>query len=145
VKDSDARQALREVAREYHRELVADRGMDVEAQMLEIIQELQQERFSPGLAIKEIAERFIARHSEDFERKITPHWVGYVIRRKLGLKTERRHGNYFIAGSEGLRLDRLLEKYGIAAGREDSGESGESKDSAGGTEVTVQPRDGLDI
>jgi hypothetical protein len=86
----------------------------VEARVLEIIQELQEAPYSPGLAIKEIAERFIARHSEDFERKITPHWVGYIIRRKLGLKTERRREGYFIAASESAKLARLFEKYGIA-------------------------------
>src|ERR1039458_3925621 len=31
IEDEDARKALRQVAREYHRELVADRGMDYEA------------------------------------------------------------------------------------------------------------------
>ena len=107
---------------------MADRGRDVEAQLLEVIQELQQEPFSPGLAVKEIAERFIARHSDDFERKITPHWVGYLIRRKLGLKTEKRHGSYMVAASEGPKLSRLFEKYGIGA---DSGDLGDSGDSAG--------------
>ena len=38
IEDAGARDALRQVAREYHKELVADRGMDVEAQVLEIIQ-----------------------------------------------------------------------------------------------------------
>jgi hypothetical protein len=113
IEDADARNALRRVARDYHRDLVADRGMDVEAQLLEIIQELQQEPFLPGLAVKEIAERFVARHSEDFERKITPHWVGYLIRRKLGLKTERHMDGYRIAPSETAKLARLYEKYGL--------------------------------
>jgi hypothetical protein len=123
------------LAQDYHRDLVTDRGMDVEAQMLEIIQELQQEPFSPGLAIKEIAERFIARHSEDFERKITPHWVGYIIRRKLGIKTEKRHGSYFVAGSEGPKLARLFEKYGIASEQQDSGDLGDSGDSVEGPQA----------
>jgi hypothetical protein len=126
IGDSDARNALRQVARDYHRDLVTDRGMDIEAQMLEIIQELQQELFSAGLAIKEIAERFIARHSDDFDRKITPHWVGHVIRRKLGLKTEKRHGSYFVAASEGPKLAQLFEKYGVNPRPEDLGDSGHS-------------------
>lgn len=113
IEDAGARGALREVAREYHRDLVADRGMDVEAQMVEIIQEIKQDPFPQGLSIKEIAERFIARHSENFERKITPHWVGQVIRRKLGLKTERRRDGYFVAPSEDAKLVTLAEKYGI--------------------------------
>ena len=129
IEDKGARRALSQLARDYHRELVADRGMDVEAQILEIIQELQEAPYSPGLAIKEIAERFIARHSEDFERKITPHWVGYIIRRKLGLKTEKRHGSYFVAGSEGPKLARLLEKYGIASEQQGSGDLRDSGDS----------------
>jgi len=137
IEDTSARNALRQVAREYDRDLVADRGMDVEAQLLEIIQELQQEPFSPGLAVKEIAERFIARHSEDFERKITPHWVGYLIRRKLGLKTEKHHGNYFIAVSEGPKLARLFEKYGVNT---DSGDLGDSGDSAGGDSSQEGPQ-----
>jgi hypothetical protein len=131
IEDVEARNALRQVARDYHRELVADRGMDIEAQVLEIIQEIQQDPFSPGLAVKEIAERFIARHSEDFERKITPHWVGSIIRRKLGLKTERRMEGYRVAGSEMPKLARLYEKYGLTtAGMNsmNSMNSGEGRD-----------------
>ena len=63
VGDAGARDALRQVARDYHRDLVADRGTDVEAQVLEIIQEIRQDPYFRGLAVKEIAERFIARHS----------------------------------------------------------------------------------
>lgn len=114
IENAEARNAVRQVARDYHRDMVADRGMDAEAQMLEIIREIQQEPFSPGLAIKEIAERFIARYSEDYERKITPHWVGGVIRRKLGLKTERHMEGYRIAEADVSKLALLYEKYGLA-------------------------------
>jgi hypothetical protein len=126
IEDAEARSVLRQVARDYHRDLVSDRGMDVEAQMLEIIQELRQDPFSPDLAIKEIAGRFIARHGDDFERKITPHWVGHIIRRKLGLKTEKRHGNYMIAAAEAPKLTRLFEKYGLGPDSEDLGDTGDS-------------------
>lgn len=136
IEDAEARNALRQVARDYHRDLVADRGMDVEAQMLEIIRELQQDPFSPGLAVKEIAERFIARHGEEFERKVTPNWVGYIIRRRLGLKTEKRHGNYMIAAAEGPKLARLFEKYGLGPDSEDLGDRGDSGGEAG-TEATA--------
>lgn len=138
IEDTEAREALRQLARQYHRELVADRGMDVEAQILEIIQELRESPYSPGLSIKEIAERFIARHSDDFERKITPHWVGYIIRRKLGLKTEKRHGSYFVADSEGPKLAQLVEKYGLSPGQGDSGDSG---DSAGESQPEVTAKE----
>lgn len=120
IDDAEARQALREVAREYHRELVADRGMDMEAQVLEIIQELRESPYADGVSIKEIAERMADRYGDDFERKVTPHWIGNVVRRKLGLKTERRRDGYFIAASEHTKLARLCEKYGIALDTQDS-------------------------
>jgi hypothetical protein len=48
------------------------------------------------------------------ERKITPHWVGHIVRRKLGLKTGKHHGSYVIASSEGPKLIGLFEKYGVS-------------------------------
>ena len=41
ISDPTIRAELREVARERHREIVADRGMDVEAQVLEVIRNLR--------------------------------------------------------------------------------------------------------
>jgi len=142
IEDAGARAALRQVAREYHRELVADRGMDIEAQVLEIIQELQESSDGAALSIQEITNRFIERHGEDFERKITPHWIGQIIRRKLQLRTEKRHGTYAIAFSESPKLDRLFEKYGIATDRGDLGDSG---DFAREAEVEPRAQEGLNV
>jgi hypothetical protein len=74
LKDAAARQSLRELMRDYHRELVADRGMDMEAQVLEIIQELRE--FEPSdVSIREITNRLADQHGEDFGRKIvTPRF-----------------------------------------------------------------------
>jgi len=130
IEDAEARKALREVAQEYNRELVADRGMDLEAQVLEVIQDLRESPYANGISIKEVAERVSERYGDDFERKVTPHWIGHVVRRRLGLKTEKRHGSYMIAATEGSKLTRLFEKYGIGVGSQDSG------DSAGGEETT---------
>jgi hypothetical protein len=118
IEDAGAREALRQVARDYHRELVADRGMDIEAQVLEIIREMQESSYGEGLSIKEIATRFIEQHGEDFERKVTPHWIGQIVRRKLGLKTYRHAGSYYLAESEKAKLDRLFERYGLVADTE---------------------------
>jgi hypothetical protein len=116
LKDAAARQSLRELMRDYHRELVADRGMDMEAQVLEIIQELRE--FEPSdVSIREITNRLADQHGEDFGRKITAHWVGYLVRKKLGLKTERRKAGYVIGSIEGTKLARLFEKYGIVRKR----------------------------
>ena len=135
IEDAEARLALREVAREYHKELVADRGMDLEAQVLEVIQDLRESPYANGISIKEIAERVSERYGDDFERKVTPHWIGHVIRRRLGLKTEKRHGNYMIAATEGPKLTRLFEKYSIASEDRAAGDSQNLGDFAGGADA----------
>ena len=95
---------------------------------------MQESSYGEGLSIKEIATRFIEKHGEDFERKVTPHWIGRVVRRKLGLKTEKRHGSYVVAATEGPKLARLFEKYGVSTGQGDLGDSG---DFAGGEETAA--------
>jgi hypothetical protein len=138
IEDAGAREALRQVAREYHRELVADRGMDIEAQVLEIIEELHGSSHGLGLSIREIASRFIERHGEEFERKVTPHWIGQIVRRKLGLRTEKRHGSYVIGDSERAKLLRLYEKYGVAASSGDLGDSGDFRRETEGQQDAVE-------
>jgi hypothetical protein len=140
IEDAEARQALRQVAREYHKELVADRGMDLEAQVLEIIQELRESPYANGISIKEITDRMSERYGDDFERKVTPHWIGHVIRKRLGLKTEKRHGTYMIATTEGPKVTRLLEKYGVTAEDRASGDSGNLGEFAGEAEAGTQSK-----
>jgi hypothetical protein len=89
IEDPRAREDLRELARKYNRELIADRGMDMEAQILEIIGDMLASPFDTRLSIKDITSWFIDRHSMDYDRKITTKWIGSIVRKKLGLKTHR--------------------------------------------------------
>lgn len=126
IDDPNAREDLRELARRYNRELIADRGMDTEAHVLEIIRDMLGAAYGGRLPVKDITSWFVDRHGADYERKITPHWIGQIIRRKLGLKTEKQHGSYEISLSEKPKLARLFEKYGVGAESGDLGDSGDS-------------------
>lgn len=85
-------------------------------------------------SLKEIAGLFADRLQDDFERKITPYWIGQMVRRKLGLRTEKKHGNYVIVPSEGTKLTRLYERFGVLSDTGDLGDSGDSQtDAEGGT------------
>jgi hypothetical protein len=111
VSDPAVRAEIRAAARERHREIVADRGMDVEAQVLEVIKKLEVQQSK--LAVGEIAAAFIERYGREFERPITHKWIGHIIRRKLGIKTQKSHGVFIISLGEQERLKRLYDRYGI--------------------------------
>ncbi len=113
VKDVKDREELRALARRYHGEMIAERGMDLEAQILEVIRDLRQSERT--LSVKDITSWLVDRHGEDYERKVTTRWVGSVIRRKLHLVTCKSHGNYVIPPEELPKLDRLYTRYGIAS------------------------------
>lgn len=113
IEDERAREDLKELARKYHRELVADRSMDMEAQILEIIRD-SIARGEERLSVKDITDWFIDRHGADYERKITTKRIGNIIRKKLFLKTQKSHGVFLVPLSEEPKLARLYEKYGLS-------------------------------
>jgi hypothetical protein len=115
VDDAGVRAELRELARRYNRELVVERGMDAEAQILEIIRDMLASDDRAALSVKEIASWFVERHGTEYDRKLTPKWVGGLIRRGLGLRTQKSHGVFVIPPQEGPTLKRLYDKYGIDA------------------------------
>lgn len=112
IEDPGIREELRVFARGSNRDLITDRGFDMEAQVLEVIRDL----LASGegkLAVKGIAGLFADRHQDDYDRKVTPKWIGTVIRRKLRIATQRLHGVFVVPLSEGPKIRLLLEKYGV--------------------------------
>src|SRR6266542_2544453 len=116
IEDPQAVEDLRELARRYNKEMIADRGMEMEAQILEIIRDMLSSPYgAPQLPLKDITSWFVDRHGMDYERKVTSKWIGTIIRKRLNLKTQKSHGVYLIPLSEKPKLDRLYEKYGIGS------------------------------
>src|SRR6266550_1630339 len=123
IEDPEARRDLQELAKRYNREMIADRGMDMEAQILEIIRDMLSSPYGESrLPLKDITSWFVDRHGMDYERKVTSKWIGTIIRKKLNLKTQKSHGVYVIPLSEKPKLDRLYEKYGIGSKEVDGAE-----------------------
>ncbi len=115
VDDGGVRGDLLELARHYQREMIADRGLSIEAQVLEVVRETLLAADEPHLPVKEITARFAERFGEEYERKVTARWIGGILRRKLRLPTERRHGAYVIPREAFPQITRLVERYGLVA------------------------------
>ncbi len=113
VSDAKLRKELHDLAREYSDEVVVDRGMDTEARVLEVINELLSGADQKQLSIKEITHLFSERFGDEYQRMITAKWIGSVIRRKLKLKTKKSHGVFIIPPTEAPKLKLLYGRYGI--------------------------------
>jgi hypothetical protein len=112
VANDEVRNDLHAIARQLNDDLKADRGFDVEAQVLQVIRDLYAAGAARAVSVKAITESFVKRFAYDHDR-ITNKWVGGIVRRKLGLKTTKREGVFVIPPSEEKTLERLYEKYGI--------------------------------
>jgi len=123
VRDEDLREDIRAFIREYNRQLVVDRSMTLEAQVLEALvclHEEAQERdraAEPLISLKDLAERVTqnlaaeAREDEELPR-VTAKKTGYILREKLRLRTEKRSGRFHVVWDEG-RIAALKVRYGL--------------------------------
>ncbi len=114
VGDEKTRAELRDLARRFNADLVAERGQGIEAQVLEVIRDLRAS--DEPLTVKAIADWFADRHADEYDRKVTPKWIGTLIRHRLHLKTERRRDGFALAEPAVPVINHLLERYGIGTG-----------------------------
>jgi hypothetical protein len=126
IGDSGIRERLRVFAGRYQRELVSERRTQVEAQLLEVLLSLS--AAGEQLVVKDITAEFLSRYGEEYGGKLTPRWIGNVLRRRLGLRTHKSHGTFLVPPSELPKLAHLAERYGVAA----AGDQGTVKGRPGG-------------
>lgn len=93
-------------------DLVEERSEGAEAQVLEAIRDLVAE--GSRLAIQDITRLFLARYGDQYERRVTPRWIGSLIRRRLGLKPSRTTGVFTLGPEDVARLAALYVRYGVA-------------------------------
>jgi hypothetical protein len=113
VQDAGLRSEFREIALSAQATLVAERGLLVEAQVLEILSELMLTSGKPVVAVAEIAAGLIERYGTDYERPITNRWIGGILRTRLNLKTYKSHGVYVVPTEERQKMELLCARYGV--------------------------------
>jgi len=85
--------------------------MGSEGHLLEVI--AARREFDDILTIKELTHHFKVKYEAEYDQKITPKWIGNLVRRKLHLRTERRKEGYVISPGESEKINHLLERYGL--------------------------------
>ena len=100
-----------ELARTYSYELLADRYHTVEADVLSAIKHLIDSQ--KDLSIKHITEQFSLMFSEQCDKKITPKWIGWIVRKKLNLRTHRTKSGYLVAENQKEKIRQFIQRYGL--------------------------------
>jgi hypothetical protein len=114
VTDPKLRDELQHAARSSQASIVADRGLRVEAQVLEILAELIQTSEQPVVRVADVALGLIRRYGAEYERPITNRWIGSILRKTLNIRTYKSHGVYVVPMNEKSKVELLCERYGVS-------------------------------
>jgi hypothetical protein len=119
IDDVSARESIARVLGKYNEDLVEERSETAEAQILTVIRDLVSKGPDVRLAIQDITTEFIARYGAEYERRVTPRWVGSLVRRRLGLKPSRSTGLFTLGPEDVARLKALYVRYGLESAATD--------------------------
>jgi hypothetical protein len=113
IKDPALRSELRSVALDAQVNLIAERGLLAEAQVLEILAELMTTIDRPVVPVADVTAGLIDRYGAEYERPITNRWVGSLLRKRLNLLTFKSHGVYVVPKGDRTKIDLLCARYGV--------------------------------
>jgi hypothetical protein len=113
IDDPAARERLLAVLGTYNEELVDERRESVEAQVLGVIRDLVARGPEARLGIQDITAEFVLRHGAEYEKRVTPRWIGSIVRRRLGLRPSRSTGVFTLGPEDVAQLAALYERYEV--------------------------------
>jgi hypothetical protein len=113
VSDEGLRQELRSMALDMQMGLIAERGLLVEAQVLEILAELMETSQRPVVPVAEVVTGLIERYGGEYDRLVTNRWVGGILRKGLNVQTYKSHGVYVVPATERTKVEILCDRYGV--------------------------------
>jgi hypothetical protein len=113
ISDQALREELRDVALEAQRGIIAERGLLMEAQVLEILAELMTTTDRVVVPVADITEGLTERYGTEYDRPITNRWIGSIIRKRLNLRTYKSHGVYVVPVIDRQGIELLCNRYGV--------------------------------
>jgi hypothetical protein len=113
IQDEAIRENLKEFIIKYNKDLVADRGLSWESDIIFSILKLEYELKAKDLTVKQITDE-TNKEIEFGEDILKERKVGWYLRKKLQLKTEKKRRGYTLLLSKNRqKLDMWKERFGI--------------------------------
>ncbi|BBZ91347.1 hypothetical protein BRDID11004_75240 [Bradyrhizobium diazoefficiens] len=113
VSDPRLQGALRSAAKRAQDLIVAERGLLMEAQVLEVLMEQMLSSNRLVVPVADVTTGMIQRYGAEYERPLTNRWIGSVLRKKLNLLTYKSHGVYVVPMGEKQKVEILCRRYGV--------------------------------
>lgn len=113
VSDPRLQGELRNAAERAQVSIVAERGLLMEAQVLEILIELMASSNRRIVQVADVTTGIIERYGAEYDRPISNRWIGSILRRKLNLQTYKSHGVYVVPMTEKEKVEMLCRRYGV--------------------------------
>jgi len=89
----------------------AERESSLEAQILDIMSSMRRE--GAAWNVKDIAALFADRYGSDYNRAVSPRWMGAQLRRRLSLIPVKSNGNFVVPKTAESQVETLCERYGV--------------------------------
>lgn len=113
IESKEMKQSLKEFVQKYNTELIADRGLSRESDIIFAIFKFEHDKGNKEITVGEISE-YVNQDLFDFEEKLTPRKIGWYLRSKLQLKPYKTRRGYVLELARNReRLDFWKERYGI--------------------------------
>lgn len=109
--DVDARGRIVAFAGRQMMAINAERESSLEAQILDIMSSMRRE--GAPWNVKDIAALFADRYGSDYNRAVSPRWMGAQLRRRLSLIPVKSHGNFVVPSNADAQVTTLCERYGV--------------------------------
>ncbi len=113
IESKEIKESLKDFIQKYNDELVADRGLSWESDIIFAVLKLSKNEGVLELTMKEIAQ-FVNREGDIEENTLTPKKVGWILRAKLQLKPYKTRKGYVLNLKKNIeKLVFLKDRFGI--------------------------------
>lgn len=113
IESKEMKESLKDFMRNYNEELIADRGLSRESDIIFAIFKLEHDAGKKEVTVGEIAE-CVNWDVTEFDDKLTPRKIGWWLRAKLQLKPYKTRRGYVLKLNENReRLNFWKERFGI--------------------------------
>ncbi|WP_271592228.1 hypothetical protein [Bradyrhizobium sp. CCBAU 65884] len=131
VNDRRLQAELRSAGKRAQDAIIAERGLLMEAQVLEVLIEQMLSSSRSVVPVADVTTGMIRRYGAEYERPLTNRWIGSILRKKLNLLTFKSHGVYVVPMAEREKAEMLCQRYGVsvtmdATSKEGDGDVGTS-------------------